>query len=88
MALTKWDRPQNDDRAATPRDVEDLRVCNCARCGVELRAAGQEDLVRWLRSLAGGDPIPDLVASRREGRPYCRRCGAAMGLYVSRKAVR
>jgi hypothetical protein len=88
MALTKWEQPESRERAATPKDADDLLVCNCARCGVELRAAGQEDLVRWLRSLAGGDPIPDLVASRRAGRPYCRRCGAAMGLYVSRKAVR
>jgi hypothetical protein len=55
-------------------DFDDLKLCNCAECGREIAAPGQESLLRLLRSRRGGDPIPQPLAGRVAGRPYCPAC--------------
>lgn len=65
------------DRVPTAAHPDDLKVCECARCGCELMAPGQDALVRVLRSHLNGPSLPAAVAARVAGRPYCAACVSA-----------
>jgi hypothetical protein len=59
-----------------PVDIlpDDLRLVDCAGCGVECRAPGQDWLVARLTMQSGGPPVPAPMAGRYRGRPYCSHC--------------
>lgn len=60
-------------------DSLDLKLCNCARCGIEI--LGESNLPWWKR-------LPKLLRQRYQpmvdvrmgGRPYCKFCARLMGL--------
>lgn len=60
-------------------DSEDLKLCNCARCLVEL--LGESNLP-WWRKLAQvvKNRYQPIVHTRVDGRPYCKFCARLMGL--------
>lgn len=51
-----------------------LRLCNCARCGCELRAPRQKSLILRLRQFDKDAKIPELLAARINDRPFCAEC--------------
>lgn len=53
-----------------------VKVCNCARCGVELTRNPLIVSAIWIAKHDGLRPLRDirLLADRVDNRPYCRHC--------------
>jgi len=52
---------------------EDIKMCNCSECGVELVGLSERD---WYDQLTVDEmrKYPSLTAARVHGRPFCKRC--------------
>lgn len=53
---------------------DDLKVCNCAGCGKELAGALEATSLAELRRHGWHACLPDEIAVRRDGRPWCDGC--------------
>ena len=55
------------------RDPDEVRMCNCASCGMELLGSVERE---WALSLSPTERarFPQLVAGRIRERPYCMGC--------------
>jgi hypothetical protein len=53
-----------------------VKLCNCAQCDCELLGKSMTNLLRagFLDHLNKPNPLPELVAGRMLGRPYCLAC--------------
>lgn len=67
-ALAKLDLAELQARRASP-SFQDLKLCNCARCNMEL--IGESDRNKLQHSTRYAISI---VFGRLSGRPYCQRC--------------
>ena len=54
-------------------DMCSATLCNCARCSAELLSIQSRATCLTVGIPAGMD-VPEAVAGRINGRPYCRKC--------------
>lgn len=75
-------RPKNAPRKPRPRrgkTIDDVVLCDCAGCGAELLAPGDDNLFLAMRVYPTTFDRPRPVALRAGGRPYCGKCAGEPG---------